>query len=89
MCKINNIDDCNVIIKDNTRHCQGGFSKPLGNYSAFEAELWEIYEGLKLTKRLEFKMVEINVNSKIIVKILENGNAMIIDGYALIKQIHV
>lgn len=45
----------------------GGFSKFSGNCNALRAELWGVYEGLKLTKRLRLMRVEINLDSESLV----------------------
>ncbi|KAI5399221.1 hypothetical protein KIW84_064558 [Lathyrus oleraceus] len=41
----------------------GGFAKLMGQCSVFMVELWGMFEGLKLTKFIELRMVEINIGS--------------------------
>jgi hypothetical protein len=41
----------------------GGFSKFIGLGNAYLAELWGVLEGLKLARRLNFRAVELNIDS--------------------------
>lgn len=48
----------------------GGFTKGLGYTSAFVAELWGAYEGLKLAKSRGFGQVELELDSTSVVRCL-------------------
>jgi ribonuclease HI len=51
----------------------GGFSKYVGMCSAYVAELWGVYEGLRYARRLGFILVELNVDSLVVAKTLMDG----------------
>lgn len=48
----------------------------------------EEFKGLKSTKKLGMINVELNVDSMVIIKMLESGTSMNINEHFLIKQIH-
>lgn len=52
-----------------------------------QSKLWRIYEGLPHVKDLGFSRVELNVDSTVIIEMLNSGNATYMDGYSLVKQI--
>jgi ribonuclease HI len=55
--------------------------------SAFVAELWGVYEGLKLVYRLGFKNVELEVDSEAVVGVIKSGCTMSYGGSTLLKRI--
>jgi ribonuclease HI len=64
-----------------------GFSKALGDTTAYMAELWGIYEGLSLASRRGVPRLELRTDSQVIATSLRNretGSAM---GGALMKKI--
>jgi ribonuclease HI len=64
-----------------------GFTKALGDTTAYIAELWGIYEGLRLAQRRGVTRLEMQTNSQVIAQTLKdntNGSGM---GGALIKRI--
>lgn len=65
----------------------GGFAKLLGQCSAIMAELWSVFEGLKLTKMPVLRKVEINAISIEIVHAIEKERSKKDDGLNLIIQI--
>lgn len=54
----------------------------------FQAELWGVFEGLSLIRRLGLMKVELSMDSTLIVKAIEMVISKDMDGYSLIKQIH-
>lgn len=64
-----------------------GFSKFVGNCSANVAEFWGVLEGLYLLKKLGYAQVEINVDSAIVVKVIEEGNVEMVDCVAILWRI--
>lgn len=64
---------CGVIIRDVRGDWVSGFSKHFGKCNAMMAECSEVFEGFKLTKRLGLRKVEVNVDSKLVVKAIEGG----------------
>lgn len=52
---------------------------------AFRAYLWQVFEGLSLTRRLGIKNMELDVDSISLVKKLEAGVSRDIEGYTLVK----
>ncbi|KAK2417534.1 Polynucleotidyl transferase, ribonuclease H superfamily protein [Trifolium repens] len=64
-----------------------GFTKALGDTTAYIAELWGIYEGLRLAQRRGVTRLEMQIDSQVIAQTLKdntNGSGM---GCALIKRI--
>ncbi|MCH98804.1 ribonuclease H protein, partial [Trifolium medium] len=53
--KDNNKAGCGGIIRGNQGEWLGGFAKGVGECSAFIAELWGVFEGLSLAKRMGFR----------------------------------
>lgn len=51
------------------------------------AKCWGVLEGLKLTNSLELRRVELNIDSLIVVKAIEEGNINKIGCLTLIKEI--
>jgi ribonuclease HI len=75
------------LIRGENKEWLGGFSKYIGQCSAFVAELWGVFEGLKLAQVKGFMKVEVSVDSQIVINSIKNedgGNAM---GYRLVQRI--
>lgn len=51
----------------------GGFAKGVGSCSAYMVELREAYEGLKYARRLGFSVVELDVDSSVVVQMIYKG----------------
>ncbi|CAK8577384.1 unnamed protein product [Lathyrus sativus] len=51
------------------------------------AELWGLFEGIKLASMLGFKKVEVNVDSNLVVNAVERGGAYMRESLAIIRQI--
>ncbi|MCI31712.1 ribonuclease H protein, partial [Trifolium medium] len=51
----------------------GGYAKKIGIGSAYLAELWGMYEGLLLVRRMGFRAVDINVDSEVVVEAVSSG----------------
>ncbi|PNX90279.1 nucleic acid binding protein [Trifolium pratense] len=64
-----------------------GFSKYIGQCSAFVAELWGVFEGLKLAQAKGFEKVEICVHSHAVINSIKNGDGGNAMGYRLIQCI--
>lgn len=73
-------DDKGVRIKD--------FSNYLGHCNVTMAECRGVLKGLKLTKSLGLRRVELNVDSKVVVKAIENGKIKIVECLPMIREIH-
>lgn len=51
------------VIRDERGVWISGFSKNLGSCNVILAEIWGMYEGLKITKSLGLRRVDVNVDS--------------------------
>ncbi|MCI23204.1 ribonuclease H [Trifolium medium] len=51
----------------------GAYAKKIGIGSAYLEELWGMYEGLLLVRRMGFQAVDINVDSKVVVEAVSSG----------------
>jgi ribonuclease HI len=85
--KVNQIAGCGGVIRGSHGEWLGGFAKGIGLCSAFVAELWGVYEGLKLVYRLGFKNVELEVDSEAVVGVIKSGCTMSYGGSTLLKRI--
>jgi hypothetical protein len=62
---------CGGIIRGSHGEWLGEFSKCVGLCSAFVAELWGVYEGLRYAHMLGFRRVELHIDSEAVVRVLE------------------
>jgi ribonuclease HI len=79
---------CGGIVRNDTGNWVEGFAKALGDTTAYMAELWGVFEGLKLAKRRGVTKLDLRIDSEVIVKSLQarkNGSAM---GCTLMKKIY-
>jgi ribonuclease HI len=51
------------------------------------AELWGVYEGLRLARRMRFNVVELNVNSLLVANVLNSHHCSSPMGRALVAKI--
>jgi ribonuclease HI len=71
----------------------GGFIRSsdkewLGGFPAYVAELWGIFEGLKLARRLGFHKVEVCFDSRAVYNNIVNGMNSNVMGESLVQRIH-
>jgi ribonuclease HI len=85
--KVNQIAGCGGVIRGSQGEWLGGFAKGIGLCSAFIAELWGVFEGLKLAYMLGFKNVELEVDSDAVVGVIKRGCTMSYAGSTLLKRI--
>lgn len=64
-----------------------GFSKNLGHASAYVAELWGAWEGLKIAKDKGFRLVELQMDSSVVVNCLNGEKNGSFSGWSLVHQI--
>jgi ribonuclease HI len=64
-----------------------GFSKSLGVTTAYVAELWGLFEGLTMTRRLGYKKVDVQMDSTIIVQTINNYSVANASGWGLTRKI--
>jgi ribonuclease HI len=79
---------CGGIVRNDTGNWVEGFAKALGDTTAYMAELWGVFEGLKLAKRRGVTKLDLRIDSEVIVKSLQarkNGSTM---GCTLMKKIY-
>lgn len=50
--KVRSVAGCGGIIRNTKGECYRGYYKSVGNCSAFCAELWGVFEGIKLISKL-------------------------------------
>lgn len=78
---------CGGIFRDDQGRWVRGFTKHLGLTTAFVAELWGVYEGLKMTRELGLSKLVVHLDSLTVVQSItrnEDGNSA---GYMLLKNI--
>ena len=75
--------ECRGHIRGSAGNYLCDFSKKASRANAFIAELWGVYEGLKLAQNRGFKVVIVQVDSQVIVNILKGKK----DGICFGKQI--
>jgi ribonuclease HI len=78
---------CGGVIRGIHGEWLGGFAKGVGLCSAFVAELWGVYEGLRQAYRLGFRKVELNIDSEAVVRVLKKGSSTSASGCSLLKRI--
>jgi ribonuclease HI len=78
---------CGGLIRGSHGEWLGGFAKCVGICSAFVAELWGVYEGLRYAYRLGFRMVELHIDSEAVVRVLTKRSSLSSVGSSLLKQI--
>ena len=66
----------------------GRFAKRIGKCSAYMAELWGVYEGFRYVRRLGFQAIEVEVDSSLVVNILNSNKNGSIMGSSLVAKIH-
>ncbi|MCH94327.1 putative non-LTR retroelement reverse transcriptase, partial [Trifolium medium] len=71
---------CGGLIRGSQEEWLGGFAKCVGLCSAFVAELWGVYEGLRYAHRLGFRRVELHSDSVAVVRVLKKGSSTSING---------
>lgn len=59
---------CGGLIRDSNGKWIRGFSKFVGNCSVLKAELWAVFEGLKMIVDLQLNRVEINTDAKAVIE---------------------
>jgi ribonuclease HI len=78
---------CGGIIRGSHGEWLGGFAKGVGTCSAFVAELWGVFEGLKFAKRLGFMAIELNIDSSVVVQVIKTGRLNSSVGMTLVRNI--
>jgi ribonuclease HI len=78
---------CGGVLRSDTGVWIEGFSKALGDTTAYMAELWGIYEGLCLARRREVTKLEIRTDSQVIAHSLQNQTDGSVMGSVLIRKI--
>ncbi|MCI08973.1 ribonuclease H protein, partial [Trifolium medium] len=78
---------CGGILRGSEGEWLGGFAKFIGKGNAYIAKLWGVLEVLLLARRLNFKAVELHVDSLVVIKtISEDGRGSRIRS-VLVKKI--
>ncbi|KAK2378078.1 TMV resistance protein N [Trifolium repens] len=62
---------CGGILRNDNDNWITGFSKFLGNTSAYMAEVWGLYEGLSMARSLGIERLEVQVDSEALVKAIK------------------
>jgi ribonuclease HI len=72
-CKEGSSAGCGGVIRDSNGIWRGGFAKKLGIGSAYVAELWGVFEGLRYAGYLGFNRIELNVDSIVVTQVLHQS----------------
>lgn len=67
------IAGCGGLLRDQFGNCICGFSKFLGKTTVYVAELWGVYEGLRMAKEKGFSNIELQIDYAAVVQCLING----------------
>jgi ribonuclease HI len=78
---------CGGIIRDKRGVWLGGFAKHIGICSALTEELWDVFEGLRFTWRMGYRVVELDVDSSAVVKVIKDGATSSAMRVSLLKSI--
>jgi ribonuclease HI len=78
---------CGGLIRGNDGEWLGGFSKFVGSCSACVAELWGVLEGLKYAWNLGFRLVELHIDSQVVVKIIQEDGTTSSSCWSLVRRI--
>ncbi|MCH94985.1 putative non-LTR retroelement reverse transcriptase, partial [Trifolium medium] len=78
---------CGGVLRNETGNWIEGFTKALGDTTAYMAELWGIYEGLRLAQRREVMKLELRTDSQVIAQSLQDRKRGSNMGCALLKKI--
>ena len=62
------------MIRDDTGNWVVGFSRRIGVTSSFEAELWALRDGLTIYVDRNFHAIEVEMDAKAIIDILQKTN---------------
>lgn len=85
--KWNNSAGCGGILRNHKGEWKGGFSKYVGKYSALLAKFWEMLEGLKTVQLLGYRKGEINCDSMVVVKALEDKEFGFVECVSILRRI--
>jgi ribonuclease HI len=83
----NGIAGCGGVLRDHRGNWITGFSKYIGITSAFNAELWGVYNGLCLAKRNGLQNIELQIDSMIVVRTLSGDRLGDNGGRSLVRRI--
>jgi ribonuclease HI len=75
------------LLRDEDGHWIRGFSKSLGSTTAYVAELWGLLEGLSMARSMGFNKLEVQMDSEIIVNIINKHGQGSVSGWSIIKKI--
>ena len=64
---------CGGVVRNEDGQWVAGFSKRIGITSSFAVELWGLREGLKLRCNLNVRYLEVEMDAKSIVEVLQNA----------------
>jgi hypothetical protein len=74
---------CGGLIRGCAGEWLSGFSKFIGNCSAYVAELWMRWKVRSMQGDLDFAM-ELHINSQVVVNMIHDGNSMSITCWSLV-----
>jgi ribonuclease HI len=79
--------ECGGVIRDNKGSWIDGFAKALGDTTGYMAELWGIYEGLKLAHHKGVKKLELRTDSAVLANSLQDRKQGSVMGCVLMRKI--
>ncbi|MCH87362.1 ribonuclease H protein [Trifolium medium] len=78
---------CGGVLRGEHGEWISGFSKNLEVCSAYVAELWGVFEGLKIARARGFRKIELQVDSQVVVNTLATDRSGSSDGWTLVHNI--
>ncbi|GAU38719.1 hypothetical protein TSUD_396480 [Trifolium subterraneum] len=82
-----NKSGCGGVLRNENGTWIEGFTKALGDTTAYMAELWGIYEGLRLAQRRKMTRLELRTDSQVIAQRLQDQQGGSNTGCTLMKKI--
>ncbi|CAJ2645452.1 unnamed protein product [Trifolium pratense] len=86
-CSNDGIIGCGGVLRGSEGEWLGGYAKFIGVGNTFIAELWGVLEGLKHAKSLNFRAVELNIDSLAVVQAISEAGRGSHRGSALVHKI--
>jgi ribonuclease HI len=78
---------CGGLLHGEDGHWIRGFSKSLGLTTVYVAELWGLLEGLSMARSMGFDKLEVQMDSEIIVSIINKHGYGSVSGWSIIRKI--
>ncbi|MCH81128.1 ribonuclease H protein [Trifolium medium] len=86
-CKDGHTAGCSGAIRDSNGRWCGGFAKHVGSCSVFVAEMWGVLEKLKYARMLGLQVIELNIDTLVVVHVIQTCIIRSSIGFSMVKRI--